>query len=61
MEEAEYCDRFMIQDHGKMLVLGSPAEIRQRMHLGAATMDDIFVAIVETSRGEKEKAKGAES
>ncbi|WP_432646760.1 ATP-binding cassette domain-containing protein [Mitsuokella sp.] len=61
MEEAEYCDRFMIQDHGKMLVLGSPAEIRQRMHLGSATMDDIFVAIVETSRGEKEKAKGAAS
>lgn len=61
MEEAEYCDRFMIQDHGKMLVLGSPAEIRQRMHLGSATMDDIFVAIVETSRGEKERAKGAAS
>ncbi|MFV0635355.1 ATP-binding cassette domain-containing protein [Mitsuokella sp. WILCCON 0060] len=61
MEEAEYCDRFMIQDHGKMLVLGSPAEIRQRMHLGAATMDDIFVAIVERSRAEKNEAKGAES
>lgn len=61
MEEAEYCDRFMIQDHGKMLVLGSPAEIRQRMHLGSATMDDIFVAIVEESRGEKEQAKGAKA
>lgn len=27
MEEAEYCDRFLIQDHGKILVLGSPEEI----------------------------------
>lgn len=27
MEEAEYCDRFLIQDHGKILVLGSPEKI----------------------------------
>ena len=27
MEEAEYCDRFLIQDHGKILVLGPPDEI----------------------------------
>ena len=27
MEEAEYCDRFLIQDHGKILVLGKPNEI----------------------------------
>ena len=64
MEEAEYCDRFMIQDHGRMLVLGSPEEIRQRMRLPDATMDDIFVAIVEQARSEAEKdskAKGAVS
>ena len=63
MEEAEYCDRFMIQDHGRMLVLGSPAEIRQRMQLPDATMDDIFVAIVEQARGKasENKAKGAVS
>ena len=29
MEEAEYCDRFMIQDNGHLLAIGSPAEIRQ--------------------------------
>ena len=63
MEEAEYCDRFMIQDHGRMLVLGSPEEIRQRMRLPDATMDDIFVAIVEQARGKasENKAKGAVS
>lgn len=27
MEEAEYCDRFLIQDHGKILISGTPAEI----------------------------------
>lgn len=57
MEEAEYCDRFMIQDHGRMLVLGSPEEIRQRMGLQDATMDDIFVAIVEQSRREEANEK----
>lgn len=51
MEEAEYCDRFMIQDHGKLLVLGSPAEIRARLGRQGAGMDDIFVAIVEQARG----------
>ena len=32
MEEAEYCDRFMIQDNGHLLAIGSPAEIRQTLH-----------------------------
>ena len=54
MEEAEYCDRFMIQDHGKMLVLGSPAEIRARLGREGAPMDEVFIAIVEQARREKE-------
>ena len=52
MDEAEYCDRMMIQDHGQLLVLGRPAEIRQRMQMPQADMNDIFIAIVEQSRGE---------
>ena len=42
-------------------MLGSPEEIRQRMGLQDATMDDIFVAIVEQSRREEEanEKKGA--
>lgn len=51
MEEAEYCDRFMIQDHGKLLVLGSPAEIRAQLGRPDDEMDDLFVAIVEQGRG----------
>lgn len=56
MEEAEYCDRFMIQDHGRLLALGSPAEIRARLGMEGAPMDDIFVAIVERARAGKEEA-----
>lgn len=51
MEEAEYCDRFMIQDHGKLLVLGTPSEIRARFGRPDDEMDDLFVAIVEAGRG----------
>lgn len=56
MEEAEYCDRILIQAAGKMLALGTPAEIRA---LGTApggrpgTMEDAFIAIVESARKEK--------
>lgn len=56
MEEAEYCDRFMIQDHGRLLALGSPAEIRAQLGMEGAPMDDIFVAIVERARAGKEDA-----
>ncbi|MGM9571682.1 MAG: ATP-binding cassette domain-containing protein [bacterium] len=57
MEEAEYCDRIMIQDHGEMLVLGSPEEIRRRMGMPGASMNDIFIAIVEQSRQEGERSR----
>ena len=61
MDEAEYCDRIMIQDHGEMLVLGAPADIRKRMHMPDADMNAIFIAIVEQSRAalEKEGRQGA--
>ena len=55
MDEAEYCDRMMIQDHGEMLVLGSPSEIRERMHMPDADMNAIFIAIVEQARAELAK------
>ena len=54
MEEAEHCDRFMIQDRGEMLVLGSPREIRREMGMPDADMNEIFIAIVERARGKKE-------
>ena len=50
MEEAEYCDRFIIQDRGNLLVLGKPDEIRQQMHADRADMNEIFIRIVEEAR-----------
>ena len=49
MEEAEYCDRIMIQDRGKMLILGTPGEVRGRAGKEAA-MNEAFIAIVEENR-----------
>ncbi|MDO5537517.1 MAG: ABC transporter ATP-binding protein, partial [Desulfovibrionaceae bacterium] len=53
MEEAEYCDRILIQDSGRMLALGTPAEIRTQAggEKGpAATMEDAFIEIVARAR-----------
>jgi len=52
MEEAEYCDRVVIQDAGKVLALGTPREVRalagdpERLD-----MEQAFIGIVERSRG----------
>lgn len=53
MEEAEYCDRFVIQDAGKVLARGTPAEIRSRARPEpgqAPTMESAFIAIVQEAR-----------
>jgi ABC-2 type transport system ATP-binding protein len=50
MEEAEYCDRALILDDGKVLAQGTPAELRALVPVQAgrvATMEDAFIAIVE--------------
>lgn len=52
MEEAEYCDRIVIQDAGKLLALGSPQQVRKLAskdkHIG--DMNEAFIAIVEQAR-----------
>lgn len=50
MEEAEYCDRIMIQDAGKMLAMGTPAEVRTNAGPDVRTMEEAFIAIVEQGR-----------
>nr|WP_074816406.1 ATP-binding cassette domain-containing protein [Selenomonas ruminantium] len=50
MEEAEYCDRFMIQDQGRLIAIGTPAEIRQRYGDEDMSMNEIFIRIVERER-----------
>ena len=57
MEEAEYCDRIMIQDRGEMLIVGSAEEIRQQLHKPRGNMDELFIDIVHRARA----AKGEEN
>ncbi len=55
MEEAEYCDRIVIQDAGKVLALGTPKAVRQQAGgddatLASITMDEAFIRIVQQAR-----------
>lgn len=49
MEEAEYCDRFLIQDQGQILILGTPDEICQQ-DTGRISIEDAFVNCVMKRR-----------
>jgi ABC-2 type transport system ATP-binding protein len=53
MEEAEYCDRVVIMDAGRLLVQGTPAEIRAHAPAGPdrePSMEDAFIAVVQEAR-----------
>ncbi|BEU87597.1 ATP-binding cassette domain-containing protein [Selenomonas sp. TAMA-11512] len=50
MDEAEYCDRILIQDHGRVLALGSPREVRGQYDLLDENMNDVFIEIIERER-----------
>ena len=59
MEEAEYCDRIVIQDAGRVLALGTPAEVRASAGGGAGaatTMEQAFIGVVEAARRERKEA-----
>lgn len=49
MEEAEYCDRIVIQDAGRLLAIGTPQEVRQQAGR-APDMEEAFIGIVTQSR-----------
>lgn len=60
MEEAEYCDRFLIQDAGRILALGSPGEVRAFAAKDAPgrtirSIEGAFIAIVEAARAARKK------
>jgi ABC-2 type transport system ATP-binding protein len=60
MEEAEYCDRIMIQDAGTMLAIGTPEQVRKQAGTAgqpAQSMEEAFIGIVEHAR---EQAQGQE-
>ena len=48
MDEAEYCDRVSIMVDGRIVALGTPAELKQRF--GAESVDEVFVRL---ARGAK--------
>ena len=53
MEEAEYCDRIVIQDAGQLLAIGTPHEVRRSARVPAgerASMEDAFIGIVTEAR-----------
>lgn len=56
MEEAEYCDRIVIQDAGKLLALGTPQDVRKQAGEtpdNRLDMEKAFIAIVEQGRIER--------
>jgi ABC-2 type transport system ATP-binding protein len=50
MEEAEYCDHVAILDQGRIVAKGTPAQIRSRGSAEEGSMEDAFIAIVESGR-----------
>ncbi len=51
MEEAEYCDRIVIQDAGRMLALGTPWQVRaQAGDDSSIDMNEAFIRIIERER-----------
>ncbi len=45
MDEAEYCHRVALLYHGKMIALGTPAELKSSM--AKTSMEEVFVASIE--------------
>ena len=55
MEEAEYCDKILIQDAGKKLAMGSPEEIRAGIDGDSAmSMEETFISIIAQSRQKRD-------
>lgn len=64
MEEAEYCDRVVIQDAGRILAMGTPLEIRQQAgntQGDQIAMEQAFIDIVEHARRQSGDKKDTDS
>ena len=66
MEEAEYCDRIVIQDAGKVLALGTPQQVREQASdagdpsTARLGMEEAFIHIVQRSRDDQPQRAAAE-
>ena len=54
MDESEYCDRIMIQDAGKLVVLGTPDEVRRTAGNETCTMNEAFISVILKKREQEE-------
>jgi ABC-2 type transport system ATP-binding protein len=60
MEEAEYCDRVVIMDRGKVLAEGTPEEIKAAHRTPQEpnpTMEDAFIALIESNAARQARAR----
>jgi drug efflux transport system ATP-binding protein len=48
MDEAEYCDRISIMVGGRIVALGTPAELKRQFN--AASIDDLFVRLARSAQ-----------
>ena len=47
MDEAEYCGRISIMHAGKIMIIGSPSELKAQY--GMSTIEDVFVSLVRNA------------
>jgi ABC-2 type transport system ATP-binding protein len=47
MEEAEYCHRVALMYRGRVIALGSPRELKEK--LSVSSMEDVFIAMIEAA------------
>ena len=58
MEEAEYCDNFLIQDRGKILILGTPDETCTK-NGKRISVKQAFVELIEHNRNKEDENEQA--
>ena len=51
MEEAEYCNRLLLMNRGRLVAEGTPAELRAALGTPGATLEDVFVELVRREGG----------
>jgi len=56
LEEATYCDRLALMDNGRMVAIGTLAELRSALGLGDARVEDIFLGYIARARTEASAA-----
>jgi len=47
MEEAEYCHRVALMYRGRVIALGSPKELKEKLKV--STMEEVFIAMIEAA------------